>query len=238
MPIEFNYAQGRAQAHLGKRLTPAHWRLLEASGTLAQYLNAARATELRSKVQPLSATSSPHAIERALRRDWRAGVLSVSHWVPGRWRAAVEWTAWLCDLPILAWLDQGGEALPWMRHDPRIASFADGGGALAGSDDMLTGWRQHFETLWPAGDPDTARLRDFVDLVAEYRSQPLIAAAGRREMMEARRRLDAHAVRLIRRCLREPVTVFSHLLLVGLDLGRLRNGLARRALFGDWSKVA
>ena len=223
---------------LGKRLSPAGWRLLEASGTLGQYLHAARATELRSKVQPLSATSSPHAIERALRRDWRAEVLGAAHWVPERWRVAVGWTAWLCDLPILAWLDQGGESLSWMRHDPRIAELADDGGTLAGSDDMLTGWRQHFEALWPTGDPDTARLRDFVDLVDEYRSQPLVAAAGRRESMEPRRRLDAHAVRLIRRSLREPVTVFSHLLLVGLDLGRLRNGLVRRALFGDWSKAA
>jgi hypothetical protein len=228
MPIEFNYAQGRAQARLGKRLSPAAWRLLESAGTLAQYLHAARATDLRSKVQSLTATSSPHAIERTLRDDWRAEVFGASHWVPERWRAAVVWTAWLCDLPMLAWLDQGGEALPWMRDDPR---FAGGGASLAG-------WRQDFETLWPAGDPGTARLREFVDLVDEYRSQPMVAAAGRQASMAPRRRLDAHAVRLIRRCRREPVTVFSHLLLVALDLGRLRNGLVRRALFGDWPKAA
>ncbi|MBT8082636.1 MAG: hypothetical protein KJP08_01170 [Gammaproteobacteria bacterium] len=235
MPIEFNYAQGRAQARLGERLTPAAWQLLEASGTLAQYLHAARATALRGAVRSLAGTSSPHAIERALRSDWRAEVLGTTQWVPGRWRDAVARTASLCDLPMLAWLDQGGEILPWMRDDPR---FADGAGSLAGSDDMLAAWRQHFETLWPPGDRGTARLREFVDLVDEYRSQPLIAAAGRRASMEPRRRLDAHAVRLIRRSLREPVTVFSHLLLVALDLGRLRNGLVRRALFGDWAKAA
>lgn len=251
MPIEFNYAQGRVQARLGERLAPAAWQLLEASGTLAQYLHAARATDLRSRVESLTATSSPHSIERALRSDWRAEVRGATHWVPERWRAAVAWTAWLGDLPMLAWLEQGGEVLPWMRHDALMADFAagdaatrrrqlfaDGAGALAGSDDVLASWRQHFETLWPERDPGTARLRRFVDLVDDYRNQPLIAAAGSRASMEPRRRLDADAVRLIRRCLRQPVTVFSHLLLVALDLGRLRNGLVRRALFGDWPKAA
>ncbi|MBT8106335.1 MAG: hypothetical protein HKP05_11945 [Woeseiaceae bacterium] len=235
MPIEFNYAQGRAQARLGERLSPAAWQLLEATGTLAQYLHGARATAMRSRVQSLAATSSPHAIERTLRSDWRAEVLGVTHWVPQHWRAAVAWTASLCDLPMLAWLDAGGEVLPWMRDDPR---FTDGAGPLAGSNDMLIGWRRHFETLWPADDPGTSQLRQFVDLVDEYRSQPMIAAAGRPASMAPRRKLDAHAVRLIRRSLRQPVTVFSHLLLVALDLGRLRNGLVRRALFGDWQKAA
>ena len=63
MPIEFNYAQGRIQARLGERLSPGAWQLLEASGTLAQYLHAARATALRRRVQSLTGTSSPHAID-------------------------------------------------------------------------------------------------------------------------------------------------------------------------------
>lgn len=251
MPIEFSYAQGRAQARLGERLPPTAWQLLETSRTLPQYLHAARGTALRSRVQSLTANASPHTIERSLRRDWRAEVRGATRWVPERWRAAVAWTGWLCDLPALAWLDQGGELLPWMREEPPLVTIAagdaehlrrelaaSGADALAGSDDMVTAWLEHFESVWPAGDPGTSGLRDFVDLVASSRSQPLTGTSERGAAIAPGRRLDVHAVRLIRRSLRQPVTVFSHLLLVALDLGRLRDGLVRRALFGDWPTAA
>ena len=84
-------------------------------------------------------------------------------------------------------------------------------------------------------------VRDLQRLLAGRGLPPGPGAPGNddsRSQGKRRRRLDAHAVRLIRRCLREPVTVFSHLLLVALDLGRLRNGLVRRALFGDWPRAA
>ena len=248
MTIEFAYAQARAQARLGERLTPAAWQLLEASGTLAQYLHAARSTNLQSRVRSLTAASSPHSIERSLRRDWRAEVDAARRWVPGRWRPAVAWTAWLCDLPALAWLEQGGEPLPWMGNDPQLAPFATdvdalrqrelataGLGALASRDDILAAWRQRFEALWPAGDPGVRRLGKLIELVDNYRREP---ATGSRERRVPGQPLEARAVRLIRRNLQEPVTVFTHLLLVALDLGRLRDGLVRRALFGDWLAAA
>ena len=248
MAIEFAYAQARAQARLGERLTPAAWQHLEASGTLAQYLHTTRTTNLRDRVQSLTGASSPHSIERSLRRDWRTEVYGAARWVPERWRPAVAWTAWLCDLPALAWLEQGGEPLPWMRDDMQLAPFAvdDGAlrqrelaaaglGTLAGRNDVLGAWRQGFEALWPAGDPGVRRLGDLVDLVANDRREP---GRGDSTRLKADRPLEARAVRLIRRSLREPVTVFTHLLLVALDLGRLRGGLVRRALFGDWLTAA
>lgn len=248
MTIEFAYAQARAQARLGERLTPAAWQLLEASETLAQYLHAARSTPLRNRVRSLTRASSPHSIERSLRREWRGEVHGATSWVPERWRAAVAWTAWLCDLPALARLEQGGEALPWMVDDTQLAPFAienltlrqrellsAGLGALAGRDDVLSAWRQHFEALWPAGDTGVRRLGDLVDRVDIYRREP--ETRGRAQTASGQP-IEAHAARLIRRNFGEAVTVFTHLLLVALDLGRLRNGLVRRALFGDWLAAA
>ena len=248
MTIEFAYAQARAQARLGERLTPAGWQLLDASGTLAQYLHAARSTILRDRVRSRTAASSPHAIERSLRREWRAEVRRAASWVPERWRPAVTWTAWLCDLPTLARLEQGGEVLPWMADDAQLAPFAiddralrqrelfsAGLGALAAGDDVLTAWRQHFESLWPAGDPGVQRLRNLVDRVDSYRQEPETRRGSR---TGPGRSLEARAARLVRRNFQEAVTVFTHLLLVALDLGRLRDGLVRRALFGDWLAVA
>ena len=244
MTIEFAYAQARAQARLGERLTPAAWQLVDASETLPQYLHAARGTALRHRIRSLNAASSPHSIERSLRREWRAEVYGAASWVPERWRPAVAWTAWLCDLPVLAYLEQGGEALAWMTDDAQLAPFAinddallrqelstAGLGTLAGRDDVLTAWREHFEALWPPGDPGVRRLGNLVDHVDIYRREP---ETGRPAGAAPRQPLEASAARLIRRNFREAVTVFSHLLLVALDLGRLRDGLVRRALFGDW----
>lgn len=248
MSIEFACAQARAQARLGGRLAPAAWQVLDATESLSQYLHAARTTALRKHVQSLTAASSPHGIERSLRRDWRTEVDGAASWVPERWRPAIAWTAWLSDLPAIAALGRGGELLPWMADDLALAPFAvdDAAirqheikaadlGALIDRDDILAAWRQHFESLWPAGDPDLGRLRDFIDRVEGYRSEPGPAGRAQTTSLEP---LELLAGRLIRQNLRQTVTVLSHLLLVALDLGRLRGGLVRRALHGDWLEVA
>ncbi len=106
---------------------------------------------------------------------------------------------------------------------------------LAGSGDVPAAWRLRFETLWPAGDPGIPRVANLVDLVDTYRRD---TEAGRGARARTAQAIEARAVRMIRRNFQEAVTVFSHLLLVALDLGRLRDGLVRRALFGDWLAVA
>lgn len=248
MTIEFAYAQARAQARLGERLAPAAWQHLEATASLSQYLHAARTTALRGHVQSLTAASSPHVIERSLRRDWRAETDGAASWVPEPWRPAVAWAAWACDLPALASLGRGGEPLPWMSEDTALAPFAvddatirqheftaAGFGTLTDHVDMLAAWKQRFEALWPAGGPGLRRLRDFVDVVDGYRSVPGTAGHTQSTSLQP---LELLAIRLIRRNHRQPVTVFCHLLLVALDLGRLRGGLVRRALHGEQPAAA
>jgi hypothetical protein len=58
----------------------------------------------------------------------------------------------------------------------------------------------------------------------------------RREGADAgdwRSRLEGAAVGILRRHRERPVTVFCHLLLCGVELHRLRQGLLQRALFND-----
>ena len=69
MPVEFAYAQARAQAQHGRRLSADTWSLLESSVGLSQFLHQLRGTTLAPRVEHFSATTSPHAIERFLRRE-------------------------------------------------------------------------------------------------------------------------------------------------------------------------
>lgn len=246
MAIDFEYVQARVQARLGERLDSAGWQLLETSRDLGQYLHAARGTVLSSKIEPLSATASPHVIERTLRREWRREVNIAERWVPARWRTAVAWTAHLCDLPTLEWLERGGGVLAWMRDDEALSPFAHvdstmragelaaaGLGPLIEQKDLAVAWLAHFESTWPDDGSATERLRAFVRRIETYRARLAEADLTAAAQASQRDRLEARAVRLIRRSLAEPVTVFCHLLLAALDLERLRGGLVRRALFND-----
>ena len=124
MPVEFAYTQARAQARHGVRLSAEAWSLLESSVGLAQFLHLVRGTTLAPRVEHFSAATSPHLIERSLKRDWHREVDSATHWVPLRWRTAVAWTGWLAELPALGHLLDGGESLPWMAADPQLSAFS------------------------------------------------------------------------------------------------------------------
>jgi hypothetical protein len=118
MPVEFAYAQARAQARQGDRLSADTWGLLESSVGLAQFLHLLRGTALAPRVEHFSATTSPHVIERSLKREWHREVDLAMRWVPARWRAAVAWTGWLSELPAVSHLLQSGATLAWMKDDP------------------------------------------------------------------------------------------------------------------------
>jgi hypothetical protein len=244
MPVEFAYAQARAQARQGDRLSADTWSLLESSVGLAQYLHLARGTTLAPRVEHFLATTSPHAIERSLRLEWHREVGLATGWVPLRWRDAVAWTAWLAELPALSHLLQGGAALPWMNEDPELSTFAsnDADTVRAGIEEALpgliahdrsgeharAGWLMHWRRLWPDEAADTRALANLVSLVERYATVSQGDGAD-----DWRGALERHALRTLRRHREQPATVFCHLLLCALELHRLRQGLLRRAVFND-----
>lgn len=240
MPVEFAYAQARAQAQHGRRLSAETWSLLDSSVGLGQFLHHVRATSLAPRVERFSAASSPHVIERSLRREWHDEVECAARWVPDRWRAAVEWTAALAELPMREHLGNGGEPRPWMTDDPVLVTLIGGAGAdvpesveHAGQDHGLAAWLGHWRRLWPADAADDKALQD---LLAAIESLGIRRAGGGAERW--RDGLERRAVRVLRRQREQPVTVFCHLLLCALELHRLREGLLRRALFNDLATEA
>jgi len=248
--IDFAYAQARAQARAGARLSEAGWRVLESTLGLPQFLASARNTILAPRVQHFSTAVTPHAIERTLRDDWRSEVAAVSRWVPDPWIPAVTWTAWLPYLDSVAWLLRDEAVLEWMRHDAVLSELAVDDIAArrlaivespfapltdSGSRANLQArWFDHWTALFPSmSDDETASLRALVAAVRAYLDATAGQDASRSGRRDARAKLAGHATHLLHRHAEEPVVVFCYLLLVGLDLQRLRDGLLRRALFGD-----
>ena len=252
MSIDFAYAQARAQARLGERLSASGWRALESTLGLPHYLASVRNTALAPLVQHFSPAVSTHTIERTLRDEWRAEVEAVSRWVPEPWSAAVAWTAWLPYLDALAWLLREKPVLSWMQADAilsdvalhdtaaRRLAMADAPfGTLANDDnpgDLRARWFRRWTALCPRVTADEeAGLRLLVAGVQRYLAAGKRRGMDRNKRRDVRTRLDALATGLLHRRAEEPVAVFCYLSLVALDLQRLREGLLRRALFLDES---
>ena len=166
-----------------------------------------------------------------------------------RGRPAVEWTAWLPDLEAIAYLLRGEHVLTWMTDDPVLTELAlgdsaarrvalesspyadlvDNATAIESLDDnWLVRWRE----LWPNMNAvESSELNELVKIVLHYIHARRDRARSPGERSEARARLSAYAARELRLQSQQPVIVFCHLLMVGLDLLRLREGLLRRALF-------
>ena len=227
MPVEFAYAQARAQARHGRRLSADTWSLLESSVGLSQFLHHVRGTALAPRVEHFSAATSPHVIERFLRREWHEEVDSAVHWVPARWRAAVAWTSGLAELPAIRYLQAGGEPQGWMADDAALSTVI-AGETTAASGSRLAGWLRHWRTLWPEEAADDPVLEELLSMIRKHGIRDERAKAG-----DWRETLERRAVRLLRRHREQPVTVFCHLLLCALELHRLRQGLLQRALFND-----
>lgn len=239
----WSYVQARLQARHGERLSEGDWRVLEAARSLDQFIDRARATGLRRFAEPLNAGLGSHAIERLLRASWRAYVAEIASWSVAAWQPAILWTAPLPDLPAIDAILKG-EAPRWAEQDSLLAGFlaAERAAALRKSplaalwpepsrqDTIAARWHAHWRALMPAAEDERRALSELAEAVQVHVAH--LAQAGAREKSASYRPALARTVtRLFRRHAGTPVAVFCHLVLVALDLARLRGGLVRRALF-------
>jgi hypothetical protein len=244
MPIDFAYAQARAQARLADRLSPARWRTVESSTDLGRYLLGLRGTALAPVVQPFTASASPHAIERALRRHWQSEVQQASLWVPRPFRDAVTWAAWLPYLDSVAYLLNGGAVELWMHEDDVLGPFFDREadqrrqalesalGRLPPTGDFVpaTWWHDRWLERLPAGAAAIAGFTELSRLLRTFVSSDREPASPSATTDDGLERLGEACARLLHRLTGTPATVYCHLALTAIELMRLRGGLVRRSL--------
>jgi hypothetical protein len=246
----FAYLQARLQARHGDRPAADDWRVAEASTDLSHYLEAIRRTALRRWVGDINHEMEPEAIERQLRAAWREHVDQVATWAPEEWRAAVEWLRWLPDLPAVEHLMRGAKVPPWMRADPVLREFAFDEpqrrrealaelplGPVQPEDEavvpqVVDGWLEEWRRRLPAAgrDPD-GELAQILEAIRNH-----VETMRSSDDTDGRALRSALAGRLARRFRRGAGTataLFSHLVLDGLELERVRAGVMARRLMPE-----
>ena len=246
----WSYVQARLQARYGERLDEADWRALEAARSLDQFIDRSRATSLRRFTERLNAGMSSHAIERALRTAWRDYVAELAGWSAAEWRPAIAWTAPFPDLPVIDGLLRG-EASNWAQHDAGLAQFLQRDPRVVSEKSPLKAllpapkreltlparWYAHWRSLWPQGSAERRVLTTLTETIKAHIAR--LDRAGLQDVNASYRRdLAQKVTRMFRRHAGTPVAVFCHLVLVALDLERLRGDLVRRALFEPAKEAA
>jgi len=239
MSLEGNtpYASARVHARYGLRLDESAWRRIEATRYLGQYLEVVRGSALAPWVANIDVAREPHAIERALRGEWRAYVRAVASWHPREWQPWLRWWSWLPVLPLIARLARP-EAVPaWMLADPLCGPLAVGSpseratalestplaplalAVRAAATSIGSLWRQQAERLVPRAEPQTRQqLGILMRLLAPGVDPPPTQSAP-------------SLLRLFRAAGESVVASGCHLTLLLLDVERLRGGLVLRTLF-------
>jgi hypothetical protein len=232
------YAYARIAARHGQRPDEVQWHRIESPRTLAALLEVVRATPLEPWVAGLTPHSDPHAIDRRLREHWRALVGEIARWMPARWQPATAWWATLPDVPVVAHLASGGRALPWMLADPHYRPLVEADARLRGplapliarsraSASIGTAWYAEWKRRLPHADAGPLfQLERIVSahLIA-FRTLPPGDGTA------LRRALKAKLATLFRNAIATPTATFVYLVLMLLDVERLRGELQRRTAF-------
>lgn len=249
-PSPLAYAQARLQARYGGRAPEGVWQPLVATAEFRPFLEQARATPLRTWVTNVSPISPLHEVERLLRLELARRTREIATWLPKEFRAAIEWTERLIDLPAVGHLLKGGPSLPWMLDDEHLKPIAAADpetratvlaqSALAplarDHGDLAVRWLVEWQRRMPKLARDAQRrLARLVDTLRAHRAafapalihEPLPARAA----WELRRQLEHRVVRHFRAGFLEPTAVFAYLLLQALDFERVRGELVSRLLF-------
>ncbi|TRZ94042.1 MAG: hypothetical protein D4R84_09525 [Rhodocyclaceae bacterium] len=216
------YAQARLQARYGAHPVEAEWQQLGVHRDFVTYLAAARAMPFADWLAGIEDSAGPHEIERALRRLWRDDVAEVARWMPAEWSPATRWVETLIDLPALAHRERGGTL-------PKGVELADGLEPFAGGKPGLAQWQAHWIRLWPENhERDRRELIKLGDSLRRYLAN--FAECDAAAAWETRRALRLRMTYAFRRSALQPVAAFFFLLLLALDIERLRADLMLRAL--------
>jgi len=189
---------------------------------------------------------SSHALEARLRAEWRAYTDEVARFQPEKWRAAVAWTAYLVDLPVVdhlrhggrlhRWMAEDGIYAPWSGTDPHERERALKGSPLAAlahetasAVSTVVTWLDVWRRLWPNTSAAHSRaLESIVRTVGEHVA--LLDSPAATSSSELRTALSQRLSTLFRRHFETAAAAIAHLLLEALDLERVRAALVRRVL--------
>ncbi|MBF0159582.1 MAG: hypothetical protein HQL58_08645 [Magnetococcales bacterium] len=222
----YGFLQARLQAHHALHLDEAGWQRLIMTDSFELFLTRARGTVLNRWLETVEATGDIHHLELKLLEQLLHYIGTVASWAPSPWRAAVLWTGSLPDLAVHLHRQGGGAVHGWMAtlEDSVVPR------TLPTGVDPVVWWLQQWRRLWPR-QPDFCRhLEQLTRLVQHYLEQ-LARLEGHESAQLLGRQLQDKLVALFRRHTMQPAALFSHLLLVALELDRLRGELSRRRLF-------
>ena len=253
-----DYGYARLCARLASRPDERLWRQLRSARTLQAAIDAVRASAAAPYVAGVGLRGTIDDIELALRQHLRARIREAAAWAPPSWRTALRWTEVLIDLPALQHLRADSPLPRWLRDDPHLGAYALPdcaarrarlvagpyapvvAAALAAATPagrrrspdpihlMLMAWQDEWQRRWPNCTAEQrqglSRLAATVrSHLATFGALPLSATDAAREHLAQRVRRQLHNAAA------QPAALFAYLLLVALDLERLRGEFALRA---------
>lgn len=253
--LSIEYASTRVAARLAKRPNERLWAQLRATRSLAALLDALRQADCAATISGIAAGDALTDIEFAFRQQLRAQIAELTAIAPDDWQPAVAFTGWLIELPALAHL-AGTEAAPaWIATDPVLADYAQTeAGArhralsagvpgellrraaeLSGATrlhPLIAAWEDEWIGRWPpAPGEHRASLIDLVAAVKRHLSA--FRSTDPADSETARAQLSTQMASAVRRASAQPAALFAWLVVLALDLERLRGLVIERAAFAE-----
>lgn len=232
MPGSFDYAQVRLQSRYAARAGPSAWRAMEHARELAALIELARGSGFERLVTLLPMPLGLHALDLAVRQQWRLQVDEVAGWMPADWQAAVRWCALLVNLPFMQYLANGGTPHGWMQGDRSFPAQ----GAPTDPQPVARAWYREWRCRMPRmSEDEAAQFLVFVRTVESHRDAFVKAAVD--EGWRLRHMLEQKLTAVFRRASLEPLAAFAFLALQWLALERMRSEIATRIAIASRSPV-
>jgi hypothetical protein len=257
LPLEYGYA--RLSARLSARPDDRLWRQLRSARSLQAAIDAVRGSSAAPYVAGVGMGGTIDDVELGFRQHLRTRIREAVGWAPQAWQSALRWTEALIDLPALQHLLAEAPLPKWLRADPQLASYvapnrsmrrallAQGWLAplIAAAETaapprrtasarrealhpLLQAWQAQWQQRWPdCSEEEHAALQR---LLRTVRSHLLaFAALSVETAAQARAALAERTLRQLHAAAAQPVALFAYLLLVAVDVERLRGEFVLRA---------